>query len=133
MFQPTDNDDNFKFEPVIRQISDDLKDYSLAHKIDKSAGSIGKRYARTDEIAIPFGVTIDFHTLKCSPPTVTLRDRDSLAQIRVEVADLGMVINQMSTGRKTWDEMAKKYPTNDKWMSENFLEDHPEYNRQGLV
>src|SRR4029453_12275452 len=50
-------------------------------------GSIGKRYRRQDEIGPPWGVTIDGETMK--DDTVTLRDRDSLEQVRVPVAGLG--------------------------------------------
>ena len=39
--------------------------------MDDSSGSIGRRYARTDEIAVPFGITVDFDSLKTN--TVTLR------------------------------------------------------------
>lgn len=52
--------------------------------MDDSSGSIGRRYARTDEIAIPFGITIDFDTLK-TPHSATLRDRDSMGQVRINV------------------------------------------------
>ncbi|MDE6411327.1 MAG: glycine--tRNA ligase [Clostridia bacterium] len=45
------------------------------------AGSIGKRYRRQDEIGTPFCLTIDFDTLEDG--TVTLRDRDSMEQIRL--------------------------------------------------
>jgi glycyl-tRNA synthetase len=45
---------------------------------------VSLRYARTDEIGIPFGVTVDFDTLKDN--TVTLRERDSTNQIRVNVS-----------------------------------------------
>ena len=41
-----------------------LTNNDVPHKVDKSSGSIGKRYARTDEIGIPFGITIDFDTVK---------------------------------------------------------------------
>lgn len=61
-----------------------LTNAGISHKIDDSAGSIGRRYARTDEIAIPFAITIDFDSLK-EPHTVTLRERDSMQQIRVDV------------------------------------------------
>ena len=50
-------------------------------------GSIGRRYRRQDEIGTPWGVTIDGQTLE--DDTVTLRDRDSLSQIRLPVGDLG--------------------------------------------
>jgi glycyl-tRNA synthetase len=46
-------------------------------------GSIGKRYRRQDEIGTPFGVTIDHQTLE--DRTVTVRDRDTLAQDRVAI------------------------------------------------
>jgi glycyl-tRNA synthetase len=46
-------------------------------------GSIGKRYRRQDEIGTPFCVTIDFDTLNDN--TVTIRDRDSMAQVRLHM------------------------------------------------
>lgn len=49
-------------------------------------GSIGKRYARADEIGVPFGITIDFDTLK--DDTVTIRDRDTQKQTRIKINDL---------------------------------------------
>lgn len=58
----------------------------VSHKVDDSSGSIGRRYARTDEIAIPFGVTIDFDSIK-SPNSATLRERDSMAQVRIPVSE----------------------------------------------
>ena len=50
------------------------------------AGSIGKRYRREDEIGTPYCVTIDFETLENN--TVTLRDRDTMQQIRLSVDEL---------------------------------------------
>ncbi|MBQ8522830.1 MAG: glycine--tRNA ligase [Clostridia bacterium] len=50
------------------------------------AGSIGKRYRRQDEIGTPFCVTIDFDTLEDN--TVTIRDRDSMEQIRLPIDKL---------------------------------------------
>ena len=56
------------------------------------AGAIGRRYRRQDEAGTPFGVTIDFDTLGEKGPelqdTVTLRDRDTMKQERVKIADL---------------------------------------------
>ena len=46
-------------------------------------GSIGKRYRRQDEIGTPWGVTVDHQTLE--DDTVTLRDRDTLEQVRVPI------------------------------------------------
>jgi glycyl-tRNA synthetase len=50
-------------------------------------GSIGKRYRRQDEIGTPWGVTVDHQTME--DDTVTLRDRDSLEQVRVPIEGLG--------------------------------------------
>ena len=50
------------------------------------AGSIGKRYRREDEIGTPFCVTIDFDTLE--DEAVTIRDRDTMEQVRVKIAEL---------------------------------------------
>ena len=48
-------------------------------------GSIGKRYARADEIGIPAAFTIDYQTLE--DDTVTIRDRDTWGQVRVKISD----------------------------------------------
>ncbi len=49
-------------------------------------GSIGKRYRRQDEIGTPYCVTIDFDTLE--DETVTIRDRDTMEQVRVKISEL---------------------------------------------
>ena len=55
-------------------------------------GSIGKRYRRQDEIGTPYCVTIDFDTLE--DETVTIRDRDTMEQIRVKIEDLSNWIEE---------------------------------------
>jgi glycyl-tRNA synthetase len=57
------------------------------------AGSIGRRYARADEAGIPLGITVDYDTLKDG--TVTLRDRDSWNQIRVQISELKPTIDSI--------------------------------------
>ncbi len=56
------------------------------------AGSIGKRYRREDEIGTPYCVTIDFDTLEDN--TVTVRDRDTMEQIRIGIDELEKYIKQ---------------------------------------
>jgi glycyl-tRNA synthetase len=60
-------------------------------------GAIGRRYRRQDEIGTPYAVTIDHQTLE--DDTVTLRDRDSLAQERVPVAGLAGELERRVTNR----------------------------------
>ncbi len=55
-------------------------------------GSIGKRYRRQDEIGTPFCITIDFDTLE--DQNVTVRDRDTMEQIRMSVFDLAEYIEK---------------------------------------
>ena len=50
------------------------------------AGSIGRRYRRQDEIGTPIGVTVDYQTLE--DQTVTIRDRDTMEQSRIAIAEL---------------------------------------------
>ena len=65
----------------------------VSHKVDQSSGSIGRRYARTDQIAIPYGITVDFDSLK-EPHTATLRERDSMKQVRAAVSSLVKTIKE---------------------------------------
>ena len=67
-----------------REIFKSLPD-ALAAEYD-AGGSIGKRYRRQDEIGTPWGVTVDGQTMEDG--TVTLRDRDSLEQVRIPAAEL---------------------------------------------
>lgn len=69
-----------KAEEIYRNLS---KKFSATY--DESA-SIGKRYRRQDEIGTPFCVTVDFDTLEDN--TVTVRDRDTMEQIRLSVDEL---------------------------------------------
>ncbi|HLD28261.1 MAG TPA: His/Gly/Thr/Pro-type tRNA ligase C-terminal domain-containing protein, partial [Patescibacteria group bacterium] len=50
-------------------------------------GNVGKRYRRQDEIGTPYCVTVDFDSLE--DDTVTVRDRDSMKQERIKIAELG--------------------------------------------
>ena len=55
-------------------------------------GSIGKRYRRQDEIGTPYCITVDFDTL--NDDTVTVRERDSMAQIRLPISELETYLSE---------------------------------------
>jgi glycyl-tRNA synthetase len=75
-----------------REIFNDLRKY-WACFYDQT-GAIGRRYRRQDEIGTPFCITVDFQSL--TDNTVTLRERDSMRQVRVAIADLqGELCKQM--------------------------------------
>ena len=70
-----------------RAIMQELRRRGMRVDYDTS-GSIGRRYRRNDEIGTPFAVTVDYDTIEQG--TVTIRDRDSMQQIKVprwQVAD----------------------------------------------
>lgn len=49
-------------------------------------GSIGKRYRRQDEVGTPYCITFDFDSL--NDQSVTIRDRDSMQQVRIKIDEL---------------------------------------------
>ena len=54
--------------------------------------SIGKRYRRQDEIGTPYCITVDFQSLEDN--AVTIRDRDTMEQIRVPIAELSSMMDE---------------------------------------
>ena len=77
--------------PLSKKLSEKAEE--VYHKLSKNfmceydeTGSIGKRYRREDEIGTPYCVTIDFDTL--NDDTVTIRDRDTMEQIRIKIDEL---------------------------------------------
>ncbi|TMC13700.1 MAG: glycine--tRNA ligase [Chloroflexi bacterium] len=77
-----------KEEPIgpARDVLDSLRKAGLRVEYDQTGGNIGRRYRRQDEIGTPFCVTIDFDTL--NDRAVTIRERDSMEQVRVPIAEL---------------------------------------------
>ncbi|MHC1631197.1 MAG: glycine--tRNA ligase [Methanotrichaceae archaeon] len=67
------------------EIANDLKSRGIYVEYD-SSGSIGRRYRRNDEVGTPYSITVDYETLDES--TVTIRDRDSMDQILVNVEEI---------------------------------------------
>ncbi|XP_046781767.1 glycine--tRNA ligase isoform X1 [Gallus gallus] len=101
---------NQEFMPFVKELSEALTRNGISHKVDDSSGSIGRRYARTDEVGVAFGITIDFDTVNRTPHTATLRDRDSMRQIRAEVSELPAIIRDLANGYLTWADVEAKYP-----------------------
>jgi glycyl-tRNA synthetase len=68
-------------------------------------GSIGKRYARIDEIGVPYAITIDYQTMK--DQTITLRERTSMKQKRIPIETLEEILWKFSTGHKKFEDLAE--------------------------
>lgn len=99
---------NEEFFPFVEEILKNLKMEGVRPKVDASSESIGKRYARTDEIGIPYGITIDFDTVK--DKTVTLRHCTSTEQIRVDNGSIAALVSDLTTGKLEWADAKKKWP-----------------------
>ena len=106
LFRLTNN--NPHFDVVVEQIRRTLHGQGVTCKVDSTSGTIGRRYARADEIGIPFGITIDFDTLMDN--TVTLRERNSMAQIRLPITALGDVLARLASAALSWEQLTAKYP-----------------------
>lgn len=104
-FKETDSKDYFKFAPSVApvqvgiyplvnkegpreiaiEITDKLRESGFKVEYDVS-GTIGKRYARADEIGIPLAITVDFDSLEDNK--ITVRNRDSEAQERIAIDEI---------------------------------------------
>jgi glycyl-tRNA synthetase len=75
---------NEKLVPTAKEVATALRAHWMIDYDD--AGSIGRRYRRQDEVGTPYCVTVDFDSLE--DRAVTVRDRDSMQQDRIPIADL---------------------------------------------
>ncbi len=78
-----------------REVQKVLEDSGFSVFYDES-GSIGRRYRRIDEVGVAAGITIDYDSMKNSD--VTVRDRDSMNQIRVKIEELPGVLRSFMKG-----------------------------------
>ena len=81
-----------KLSPIAEPIYEELSRYFMVDF--DAAGSIGKRYRREDEIGTPFCICVDFDTE--TDGCVTIRDRDTMEQVRVPVSEVQMCIRDSS-------------------------------------
>jgi len=70
---------------VAKKIEKMLRENGIMAVYDER-GSIGRRYARMDEIGTPFCITVDYQTLE--DDTVTIRFRDTAEQVRVGIGEI---------------------------------------------
>ena len=83
--------------PLSKKLNDQATEIftSLSKKFNvdyDDAGSIGKRYRRQDEIGTPFCITYDFESVEDG--CVTVRDRDTMDQVRIPISELESYIEE---------------------------------------
>jgi len=97
-----------EFVPLIREVSSKFRKAGVFARVDDSNTSIGKRYARNDELGTPFGVTLDFASLQNG--TVTLRERDTMVQLIGTIDDVIKVVTELVEGDIDWTEACRRLP-----------------------
>lgn len=88
-------------DTLATDIADELRRTGMEVVSDNS-GNIGRRYRRQDEIGTPFCVTVDYDSL--DDDTVTVRDRDSTDQVRVNREELADTLRTLIAGDVSFDE-----------------------------
>jgi len=81
------------------------------HSVYDDTASIGRLYRRQDEVGTPFCVTVDVQTVgddkSAADDKVTIRDRDSMGQVRVAMTSLPTVMDKLMTGQ--WAEVYREH------------------------
>jgi glycyl-tRNA synthetase len=70
------------------------------------SGTIGRRYRRNDEVGTPYSITVDYQTLEDG--TVTIRDRDTMEQVRAGMDGIGDNISDIIYRGKSFDKAGRK-------------------------
>jgi len=84
-----------EMDDLAKEIEREIR-YNGVETYYDDSGSIGRRYARMDEVGTPWCITVDYQTMQDG--TVTLRDRDSASQIRVRVPEVVTVMRAALSG-----------------------------------
>ncbi|KAK1074311.1 Glycine--tRNA ligase 1, mitochondrial [Friedmanniomyces endolithicus] len=97
-----------RFATLLSELEGRLDDAQLSFKVDQSGVSIGRRYARNDELGIPFGITVDYESLEGKG--FTLRDRDSTKQVRASLDEILEAVEKMCKGKEKWEGVSGRLP-----------------------
>ncbi|MBW2997285.1 glycine--tRNA ligase [Candidatus Woesearchaeota archaeon] len=94
--------------PLVNKVGEKAKEVFAMLKQDifcfyDKSGSVGRRYARMDEVGTPFCVTIDFDSLE--KDDVTIRDRDTTEQVRVKISDLKDILRKLINSEMTFKDL----------------------------
>jgi glycyl-tRNA synthetase len=96
------------YQNMVKTIRSKMTSYGHSSSIDDSNATLGKRYARNDELGVPFAVTVDFDSM--TDHKVTVRERDSMIQVRLPAEEVPNVLNDLCRGKTTWADVQSVYP-----------------------
>ncbi|BAW30813.1 MAG TPA: glycine--tRNA ligase [Methanothermobacter sp.] len=87
------------------KIKEDLRNNGILAEFDTS-GTIGRRYARMDEIGVPFAITIDHQSLE--DKKATIRNRNDTKQVRIPIKELKTILEDLLKRRKNFQDLLEK-------------------------
>ncbi|KAI9064732.1 glycyl-tRNA synthetase [Trametes sanguinea] len=100
-----------EFDPLVKEVSAKLRKAGIFSRVDDSNTSIGKRYARNDELGTPYGLTLDFASV--AKRTMTLRERDTTGQLIGDIDEVIGVVTELVNGTIDWAEACRRLPAYD--------------------
>ena len=89
-------------DTLAEEITHTLHERGILAEYDDS-GAIGRRYRRQDEIGTPYAITVDYDTK--DNRTVTLRDRDSMKQVRIAIDSVPDTLGALIRGKRKFAEL----------------------------
>ncbi|ORD99866.1 SYG [Hepatospora eriocheir] len=95
------------YNDLLSKIRKDLKKSFIRYEFNNRSCSIGRRYATSDELGIPYFATADPDSLK--DHMITLRDRDSTQQVRILIKDLISTVEDLVNEKITWESLFKQF------------------------
>jgi glycyl-tRNA synthetase len=93
-------------DTIAEEIAHTLQKNGILAEYDDS-GAIGRRYRRQDEIGTPFAITVDYETKETQ--TVTVRDRDSMEQVRIKIENLPETISALVDRNMTFASLTNEH------------------------
>lgn len=93
-----------ELESLSKEIYEDLIDEDLNVYYDRS-GTVGRRYARQDEIGTPYCITVDYDSLE--DKKVTIRDRDTTKQVRISIDELSQILKKLKKNKVEFSSIAQ--------------------------
>ena len=93
-------------DEIAEEITHTLQKKGILAEYDDS-GAIGRRYRRQDEIGTPFAITVDYDTKETH--TVTVRDRDSMEQVRIKIQNLPETISALVDRNMTFASLTNEH------------------------
>jgi len=93
---------------LVKHLSTVLRRNRVHHIVDSSSASIGRRYSRQDQVGTPFGITVDFESIQRN--TYTLRERDTMTQVRATETEIVAALVSLVNGDEDWESVARRLP-----------------------